>query len=118
MKQNICPSVARWRYVNTAVNIADCASRGQSVEAFMKNETCLSGPDFLSSPVEKWPEHPEGCERIMTDDPEVKKVNLLTVDKGTNHQRVDKLLLVLEEVEVCHSIVSQTQSFAVTSFTS
>lgn len=62
--------------MNTTKNIADCASRGQRVEAFMKNDTWISGPDLAR----------EGCEEITSDDPEVKRVmvNFLKAGEDTN----------------------------------
>lgn len=38
---------SQWRYVNITLNLADHVSRGQTVEAFSKCESWLSGPGFL-----------------------------------------------------------------------
>ena len=40
-------SPSQWRYVNSAQNPADDASRGLSAEALLKNQRWLRGPEFL-----------------------------------------------------------------------
>lgn len=57
----------------TPPNVEDCASRGQSMEALIKNYTGISAPDFIQGPSDECPRNPEGCERIMSDDLEIKK---------------------------------------------
>lgn len=64
---------SQWRYVNTSSNPADLASRGLKVESFLKNRTCVSGPQFLIQPVEEWPVNPDGSREIPPEDPEVKR---------------------------------------------
>ncbi|KAK7878865.1 hypothetical protein WMY93_034256, partial [Mugilogobius chulae] len=64
----------QWRYVDTASNPADAASRGVKVEAFLKNEMWPSGPPFIRRPVTEWPENPESVEHLSQDDPELKKI--------------------------------------------
>lgn len=71
--------VIQWKYVNTALNPADCASRGISASMFLKNKTWISGPDFLTQPETSWPCMPD--QTLAVDDPEVKRtvgVNTLT----------------------------------------
>ncbi|KAL7831402.1 hypothetical protein SRHO_G00309050 [Serrasalmus rhombeus] len=66
-------NVHQWSYVNTQLNPADCASRGQMVSTFMKNEVWIAGPSFLNKPEREWPVEPDHQERSMAEDPEVKK---------------------------------------------
>ena len=40
--------VQQWSYINTQLNPADYASRGQKVSVFKQNEVWISGPAFLS----------------------------------------------------------------------
>ncbi len=64
---------SQWRYINTTLNPADHVSRGQTVEAFLNNESWLSGPSFLLCPQDQWPKNPDpGMADI--NDPEVKRV--------------------------------------------
>lgn len=64
---------SQWRYVNTTVNPADQVSRGQTVEAFLKCESWLSGPEFLLCTQDQWPKNPDPG-MLDVDDPEVKRV--------------------------------------------
>ncbi|KAK7930431.1 hypothetical protein WMY93_006826 [Mugilogobius chulae] len=64
----------QWRYVDTASNPADAASRGVKMEAFLKNEMWPSGPPFIRQLVTEWPENPESVEHLSQDDPELKKI--------------------------------------------
>lgn len=52
-------NISQWRYVNTSANPADCASRGPTVDAFLKAKTWITGPDFLTKPEAEWPEMPD-----------------------------------------------------------
>ena len=63
---------SQWRYVNTAHNPADLASRGMRAELFLKNETWISGPTFLMKPEEAWPVNPDHLGELSPEDPEVK----------------------------------------------
>ncbi|TWW77723.1 hypothetical protein D4764_12G0011130 [Takifugu flavidus] len=64
---------SQWRYINTTLNPADVVSRGQTVEAFLKNQSWLSGPSFLLSSQDQWPKNPDPG-TLDIDDPEVKRV--------------------------------------------
>ncbi|XP_043956787.1 uncharacterized protein LOC122822295 [Gambusia affinis] len=70
IRDNTKPS--QWRYVNTSLNPADCASRGLTAEDFMKNEKWINGPAFLQSLEESWPEGHES-KPVDQDDVELKK---------------------------------------------
>ncbi|KAL2077938.1 hypothetical protein ACEWY4_025623 [Coilia grayii] len=63
---------SQWRYVNTADNPADFASRGMRAEPFLKNMEWLSGPAFLRQPESEWPVSPDNLKTLPLDDPEVK----------------------------------------------
>ncbi|KAK2907800.1 hypothetical protein Q8A73_008873 [Channa argus] len=65
-------TVSQWRYVNSQLNPADGASRGQKVKAFLRNKLWVSGPDFLTQAVGNWPRNPDS-EEIDLDvaDPEL-----------------------------------------------
>ncbi|KAL2102335.1 hypothetical protein ACEWY4_001503 [Coilia grayii] len=64
---------SQWRYVNSALNPADDASRGLTAEMFLRSEHWLRGPAFLTQPEETWPKYPEISTSLSDDDPEVKK---------------------------------------------
>lgn len=72
----------QWRYVNTASNPADMASKGVKVDVFIQNSTWVSGPPFLLHPESEWPVNMEDINYLSPEDPEVKRVaaiNLLQV---------------------------------------
>lgn len=48
--------VVQWRHVGTKLNPADDASRGMSVENFLKANRWIQGPDFLLEALEEWPQ--------------------------------------------------------------
>lgn len=64
---------SQWRYINTTLNPADYVSRGQTVEAFLKNKSWLSGPGFLLYAQDQWPKNPDPG-MLNIDDSEVKRV--------------------------------------------
>ncbi|KAK5928662.1 hypothetical protein CgunFtcFv8_013710 [Champsocephalus gunnari] len=67
---------SQWRY-------ADWASRGVKVETLLKDDTWVSGPQFLTGPEEQWPGNPDGFE-MAPEDPEVKislNVNAVQVEE-------------------------------------
>ncbi|XP_048042569.1 uncharacterized protein LOC125266160 [Megalobrama amblycephala] len=63
--------VVQWRHIGTKLNPADDASRGMSIEHFLKANRWIQGPDFLLDVPEKWPH--SYIDRGLKDDPEVKK---------------------------------------------
>lgn len=50
---------SQWKYVNSAVNPADQASRGLSAESLLQSEDWIHGPAFLLRPESEWPECPD-----------------------------------------------------------
>lgn len=71
--------VDQWKRVGTDRNPADCASRGQKVDDFMKNTSWISGPEFLCGPVECWPKSPLSNAEIALDDPEIKEITVNSI---------------------------------------
>ena len=78
---------SQWRYVETASNPADVASRGAKVDAFLKNATWVSGPRFLLQPESEWPVSPDDVHQLPAEDPEVKKA--ATVNAVQTNEEVD-----------------------------
>lgn len=48
-----------WRYVNSALNPADDASRGVDADQLLSRNQWFQGPDFLYGSEETWPKSPE-----------------------------------------------------------
>ena len=68
--------VEQWRYVDTKSNPADLASRGAYPNKCAECETWFKGPSFLYQPEHCWPSCP-AIPSVSSNDPEVKKVNLV-----------------------------------------
>ncbi|CAI5670611.1 unnamed protein product [Oreochromis niloticus] len=75
-------SSSQWRYVDTASNPADMASRGVKVDVFMKNAKWLSGPQYLLQSRSEWPVYPDDISLLSSDDPEVKTVATVSVEQA------------------------------------
>lgn len=75
--------VAQWRYVNTKMNPADAASRGQRADAFLKNTGWIHSPEMIWKSEEEWPQFPLDSTTLSVDDPEVKRNPIIaTIVKG------------------------------------
>ncbi len=61
------------RYVDSASNPVDVASRGSAVNKFLENKTWTSGPVFLLLPESEWSDNLIDLERLEVSDPKVKK---------------------------------------------
>ena len=48
----------QWKYVNSALNPADDATRGLNVSSLTANSRWISGPEFLYLPEQCWPQPP------------------------------------------------------------
>lgn len=70
---------SQWRYVETAGNPADIASRGVKIDVFLRNTIWMSGPDFLLRPKSEWPVGYDDIPKLTSDDPEVKKTAAVNV---------------------------------------
>jgi len=71
-------SVRQWRYVPTALNPADVASRGFSPEKVNSADMLFYGPNFLNECESQWPEQPDFMEGLEEYDPELKRVKICT----------------------------------------
>lgn len=78
--------VSQWRYVSTSDNPADYASRGLTVDGFLKAKTWIMGPDFLTKPESEWSEMPHNICQPLNNDPEVKEASVyaLSAEQSTN----------------------------------
>ena len=61
--------VQSWRYVPSALNPADKVSRGVSAEALVESARWLTGPEFLHSLSEEWPQNLEKLQNRPHDFP-------------------------------------------------
>lgn len=84
--------VEQWRHVGTDKNPADYASRGQRVDEFLKNTSWVSGPEFLCSPVECWPKTPLNNAEITSDDPEIKRIKVNSINVREDVSPFKKLI--------------------------
>ena len=86
IRENTRP--AQWKYVNTASNPADHASRGMKAESFIRCQSWIEGPDFLAKSESHWPVLSDFSREISENDTEVKRttnVNFIkAVDSSTN----------------------------------
>ena len=83
----------QWRYVETANNPADDASRGVSAKDLLENKCWLQGPDFLADPEECWPKRPTGMVENLENDLEVKgsMITLATQTKEEHLASIDDM---------------------------
>ena len=71
-------SITQWRYVNTKANPADEASKGLRAHE-LKMSKWICGPAFLWKDEKEWPvSESEEFEELKYDDPEVKKIVIMT----------------------------------------
>ena len=72
----------QWRYVESRNNPADDASRGITINQYLKNEKWFNGPSFLQQPLDKILSTKVGKFDVHDEDPEVKRtvkvVNIIT----------------------------------------
>ncbi|XP_074653617.1 uncharacterized protein LOC141907774 [Tubulanus polymorphus] len=67
----------QWRHIPGSLNPADIVSRGATVTE-LKSSVWLEGPEFLKLDDTNWPKS-KLVDSMLQDDPEVKKVNTLSV---------------------------------------
>ena len=67
--------VNQWRFVGSAVNPADVASRGFSIDALLRSNKWYQGPEFPWHTESDWPEQ-SFMEGALKDVPEVKIINI------------------------------------------
>ncbi|XP_066958620.1 uncharacterized protein [Macrobrachium rosenbergii] len=65
--------ITAWRYVDTAKNLADLASRGIAADSLLTSKMWFQGPAFLTGPESSWPATPSDVKiATLKDNPEVK----------------------------------------------
>lgn len=75
---------SQWKYVSTADNPADQASRGLSAERLLQSESWIQGPRFLLRPEGEWPARPDQPIHSEENDAEIKRsaqVSLIHADE-------------------------------------
>nr|XP_021335998.1 uncharacterized protein LOC110440142 [Danio rerio] len=75
----------QWKFVRSAQNPADQATRGIKAKDFLQAETWTKGPNFLLKSEEEWPQRPDQINQYQQKDPEIKietKVNILNVNEN------------------------------------
>ncbi|XP_052431710.1 uncharacterized protein LOC127972320 [Carassius gibelio] len=75
----------QWRFVKSAENPADQATRGLKAKDFVQEERWFKGPNFLWKPEEEWPQSRDQINQGAQQDPEIKgeiKVNVLNIKEG------------------------------------
>ena len=84
---------SQWRYVNTALNPADEASRGLSISSFLDDHRWTAGPEFLYQKESEWPQLPFALNAIPSDDAEVKQTAIAatsSVEKDLINQMITR----------------------------
>ncbi|XP_033095627.1 uncharacterized protein LOC117100162 [Anneissia japonica] len=76
-------SIDQWKFVNSAQNPADLASRGMTAEEMISSEMWQCGPTFLKEDKSKWPQMPDDL-AIKINDPEV-KARTYVIETKDNH---------------------------------
>ncbi|XP_025763461.1 uncharacterized protein LOC112847046 isoform X2 [Oreochromis niloticus] len=106
-----CSSPEQWRYISTSLNPADFASRGLQAESFMQSHTWLQGPDFLTKPMEEWPEEVHPAEGLTIDDPEVKG-NLVCASTIKSVKKILNVTLRLQTLdeESLHTLLCEAEA--------
>ena len=70
---------SQWKYVPSALNPADDASRGLTVREFLSSRRWTHGPDYLNGEVESWPDQANAMKAVASEEPqEVKKAVVST----------------------------------------
>lgn len=65
----------QWCYIDTKENPADDASRGLGANKLIRSNRWWNGPNFLLQPL---PDQPNFDPQLSSDDPEVRKITVLT----------------------------------------
>ncbi len=82
----------QWKFVDTKLNPADEASRGQRSKRFLQNTRWIHGPDFLWKTNLDWPPIHIKAHSISEDDPEVKRSSNMNVIIQGGTKPTDKLM--------------------------
>ncbi len=68
---------SQWRYVSSADNPADQASRGLNADNLIESKNWIKGPSFLLKPQCEWSVRPEDSVSFAVDDRELKKISIV-----------------------------------------
>lgn len=79
----------QWHHVPSKLNPADDISRGLSAKDLVHNERWWTGPSYIQLNEKEWPQEVPSKD-ILSDDPEVKNVQVLSICKTDTP--IDKLL--------------------------
>ncbi len=82
----------QWKFVDTKLNPADEASRGQRTKRFLQNTRWIHGPDFLWKTNLDWPPIRIKAHSLSEDDPEVKRSSTMNVIIQGSTNPTDKLM--------------------------
>lgn len=82
-------SVAQWRYIDSANNPADFASRGLKVDLLLKKQMWEFGPSFLIRSQEEWPNNPIDVGKSLVQDPEIKQEDVVSTLLVQTEERDD-----------------------------
>ena len=84
---------SQWRYVDTASNPADDASRGLDAKQMLSRTRWKQGPDFLWEDERVWPIEPKANPDLLKDDKELKQeAKICAVAVHVQEDVFDKLL--------------------------
>lgn len=89
--------VVQWRHIGTKLNPADDASRGMSIENFLKYNRWIQGPNFLLEASEEWPQ--SSFDRALIDDFKVKNDTVVIAaisncSDSATHQLLNYVFLI------------------------
>jgi hypothetical protein len=78
---------SQWKYVETAYNPADSASRGIDPNDLKKTQAWLNGPEFLKREEDNWPKTPNEIKQMPDEHLEWRRtaqINEISAEKNTN----------------------------------
>jgi len=81
----------QWKYVGTDINPADDSSRGLKGHELSKQHRWIAGPNFPWLPESEWPQLPADLDDVSSNDPEVKKVLMHSMDIEENADLLTRL---------------------------
>ena len=84
-------SPTQWRFVPSADNNADDASRGMTATNLLENDRWLNGPSFMAKTEEHWPHQPEFKCQELESMAEVKKEKLIYVSLDSEPSFLEEL---------------------------
>ena len=82
----------QWKYINTASNPADEASRGLSIDSLVNNQRWMHGTEFLTKEPIEAPCQPTNCSTILESDPKLKKSATVFSSDSQHQCAIQKLI--------------------------